>query len=132
MKHSNSSKEITINSDLKKAIYDISAKNLDIDQDKMIDMIVTEKKLRLTKENIKSGVEAYFNSRTVASKQQEEKARSMIDLDMYEQKPVKKTKKNEFIIEFQDNESYNFKNLGGIEEVYNKVKSELFSLIEKE
>lgn len=56
----------------------------------------------------------------------------MIDLDMYEQKPAKKTKKNEFIIEFQDNECYNFKNLGGIEEVYSKVKSELFSLIEKE
>ncbi len=83
MKHASSGKEITINSDLKRTILDIIAKNPDIDQDKMIDLIVTEKKLRMTKENIKSGVEAYFNSRTVASKQQEDKVRSMIDLEAY-------------------------------------------------
>lgn len=41
MKHANSGKEITINSDLKRAILDLIAKNPDIDQDKMVDLIVT-------------------------------------------------------------------------------------------
>ena len=71
MRHNNSGRQITINSELKKVILELIAKNTDIDQDRMVDLIVTEKTLRLPKDSVKSGVEAYFSPRTIASKQQE-------------------------------------------------------------
>ena len=83
MRHNNSGRQITINSELKKVILELIAKNTDIDQDRMVDLIVTEKTLRLPKDIVKSGVEAYFSPRTIASKQQEDKVRSMIDIDAY-------------------------------------------------
>lgn len=83
MRHNYSGKEITINPELKKAILELIAKNTDIDQDKMVDLIVSEKKLRLTKDSIKSGVEAYFSLRTAASKQQEDKVRPITDIEVY-------------------------------------------------
>jgi hypothetical protein len=82
----------------------------------MIEMI-GEKNLRLSKEVIKSGVEAYYrgkNGNGVGKVQNGEKVRSMTEIVDVDQKPAKKIKKNEFIIEFQDNEGYQFKNLGGI------------------
>lgn len=49
-----------------------------------------------------------------------------------EPKLKKKVKKNEFLIEFEDNPSYRFINLGGVQEVYEKINTELFNLIMKE
>jgi hypothetical protein len=86
--------------------------------------LIGEKNLRLSKEVIKSGVEAYYRTKNTngASKTQNgEKVRTMTEIVDVDQKPTKKVKKNEFIIEFQDNESYQFKNLGGISETYQKL-----------
>lgn len=70
----------------------------------MVEVITNEKKLpRLSRDVIKAGVESYYRVNNVGVKApQPEKKRSMIDLDI-DAKPVKKIKKNEFIIEFQDN-----------------------------
>lgn len=86
--------------------------------------LIGEKNLRLSKEVIKSGVEAYYrtkNTNGVSKPQNGEKVRAIADFVDVDQKPTKKVKKNEFIIEFQDNESYQFKNLGGISETFQKL-----------
>lgn len=97
--------------------------------------LINEKNLRLSKEVIKSGVEAYYrtkNTNGTSKAQNGEKVRTMTEIVDVDQKPTKKVKKNEFIIEFQDNEIYQFKNLGGISETYQRLESELFSLILKD
>jgi hypothetical protein len=83
LKHANSNKELKINSDLRRAINDLTSRTPELDQEKMIDTIVSEKMVRMTKESIKTGVEAFFAARNNGKVEEPEKVRPIVDLEVY-------------------------------------------------
>lgn len=98
MKHANSNRELTINKDLRNIILDILTKTPEIDQERMVEAVLERKTLRMPKETIKVGVEAYYRTKngSVGKEQStdKDKMKSLTEMIDVDQKPTKKIKKN--------------------------------------
>jgi SpoVK/Ycf46/Vps4 family AAA+-type ATPase len=132
-----SGKTIIINRELKQAIVEILAEEPKIEQDKLIEKIVAKKLRGLPESVIKVGVRGYLiaNPRSVpeakALSGQPQQPIEIVENEG-ELKPKKKVKKNEFLIDFENSQNYKFERLGGIEDIQQKIESDLFGVITRE
>jgi hypothetical protein len=94
-----------------------------VDEDFIVDKIVTTNSVRLKKEAIKTGVKEYIRSRTKKDSQ----TTNSVEAD----KPRKRVKKEELEFEFADNEGYKFEQLGGVQEAVDEIKKVVFLPIER-